>query len=351
MTAVSVTDADEPSQPLGSPRWQRSSRADLRLWGQVRTAQGFSKWLLWVGAAIVLIFVVLAIFAPLIAPYGFDQYHGARRAIPEAGAPRRLALVRHQRALGRRALGSDLRVAHGDRGRPARRPVQLVVGVPLGLISGYYGGWLDRDPGADHGRAVRVPLPAAGDRDRVPAAEQLGSGVLAAAYRLTVIYIPQYFRVVRASVLSCASRSPTSRRRAPSGARPRTIMGRYLFFNVDAVGAGHRHSERRRCDRHVGRPRLPRLRHPADAGYRVGLRAERALDDAQGRQLVPALWPGLMIVLLITGLTLVGEGLNDVLNPSCAGVSGRPVVLPAAAAGCHRSHHRRRDHDHEHRRR
>jgi hypothetical protein len=40
-----------------------------------------------------------------------------------------------------------------------------------------------------------------------------------------------------------------------------------------------------------------------------------------------AMWPGLAIVLLVTGLTLVGEGLNDVLNPllRARGMAGRKI--------------------------
>ena len=47
-----------------------------------------------------------------------------------------------------------------------------------------------------------------------------------------------------------------------------------------------------------------------------GYDLSRALDDAQAGNWHPAFWPGLMIVMLITGLTLVGEGLNESLNPA-----------------------------------
>ena len=47
-----------------------------------------------------------------------------------------------------------------------------------------------------------------------------------------------------------------------------------------------------------------------------GYDLSRALDDAQAGVWWPALWPGLAIILLITALTLVGEGLNETLNPA-----------------------------------
>ena len=60
----------------------------------------------------------------------------------------------------------------------------------------------------------------------------------------------------------------------------------------------------------------------------MGLRPSRALDDAQAGTWWPALFPGLAIILLITALTLVGEGLNETLNPAL-----RRRRLPGRLAG------------------
>ena len=49
----------------------------------------------------------------------------------------------------------------------------------------------------------------------------------------------------------------------------------------------------------------------AEWGYDL----QRAIDDAGAGIWWTGLFPGLAIVLLVTGFTLVGEGLNDVLNP------------------------------------
>jgi peptide/nickel transport system permease protein len=59
-----------------------------------------------------------------------------------------------------------------------------------------------------------------------------------------------------------------------------------------------------------------------------GYDLSRALDDAQAGVWWPALWPGLAIIVLITALTLVGEGLNETLNPALRRRRLRPVVLP-----------------------
>ena len=53
---------------------------------------------------------------------------------------------------------------------------------------------------------------------------------------------------------------------------------------------------------------------PTDAAE-WGYDLQRAIDDAGAGIWWTGLFPGLAIVLLVTGFTLVGEGLNDVLNP------------------------------------
>ncbi len=99
----------------------------------------------------------------------------------------------------------------------------------------------------------------------------IGAGILTAAIAITVVYVPQYFRVVRNHVISVREEPYVEAARA-LGAQPRTIIRSYVFFNVvqnvppiatlnaaDAILTP--------C-----RARLPRLRDPADAGRRVGLR-------------------------------------------------------------------------------
>ena len=81
-----------------------------------------------------------------------------------------------------------------------------------------------------------------------------------------------------------------------------------------------------------------------------GYDLSRALDDAQAGTWWPALFPGLAIILLITGLTLVGEGLNETLNPSLRRRRLIPVRMPVD--GVERPHGRladRRHVDEEHR--
>jgi peptide/nickel transport system permease protein len=54
---------------------------------RIREARGVPKWILYSGAAIVALFVLLAVFAPLIAPYGIDQVSADGTRFPKQGEP------------------------------------------------------------------------------------------------------------------------------------------------------------------------------------------------------------------------------------------------------------------------
>ncbi len=63
-----------------------------------------------------------------------------------------------------------------------------------------------------------------------------------------------------------------------------------------------------------------------------GYDVSRAIEDAGAGIWWTGLFPGLAIVLLVTGFTLVGEGLNDVLNPLIRYRRVRTPRIPAAEA-------------------
>ncbi|MBA2559677.1 MAG: ABC transporter permease, partial [Propionibacteriales bacterium] len=62
----------------------------------------------------------------------------------------------------------------------------------------------------------------------------------------------------------------------------------------------------------------------AEWGYDI----QRALDDAASGVYLQGMVPGISIVLLVTGLTLVGEGLNETLNPTLRKRRLQPVRFP-----------------------
>ncbi|MGH9067877.1 MAG: ABC transporter permease, partial [Acidimicrobiales bacterium] len=294
----------------------------------IAQARGLPKWLLWTGVGIVVAFIILAAFAHWIAPYGFDTYQVAGHAFSKLAAPS----LAHP--LGTNVSQTDVAssVIYG-----ARTAIEVVavavamslgVGVPLGLFSGWVGGAADRVLVLVTDALFAFPyLLLAIVISFLLASSPLGGGIMTAAIAITVIYIPQYFRVVRNSVISVKEEPYVEAARA-LGAGPFTIVVRYVLFNVistvpviatlnaaDAIltlaGLGF-----------LGFGIQPTV--AAEWGYDL----QRAIPALGSGIWWTAIFPGLAIVILVTGLTLVGEGLNDVLNPVLRRRPLQAVELP-----------------------
>ena len=281
---------------------------------EVRRARGVPKWLLYTGIGIVAFFVVLAVFAPLIAPYGFDQVETAAGHFPKQAAPSGAHLF------GTTVQATDVlsRVIWGS--RTAIEVVvlavvfSLVIGVPLGLVSGYVGGRLDRGLVLIMDALFAFPYLLLAIVIAFLLSDKVGQGIITAAIAITVVYVPQYFRVVRNHVISVREEPYVEAARA-LGAPRRTIIGRYVFHNV--IQNVPVIATLNAADAILTLAALGFLGYgiqptqAAEWGYDIS----RAIDDASAGIWWTGLWPGLAIVLLVTGFTLVGEGLNDVLNP------------------------------------
>lgn len=187
--------------------------------------------------------------------------------------------------------------------------VALLVGVPLGLYSGYRGGNRDKTLVLIMDSLYAFPgLLLAG-----LIAVFLGKGVVNIGLAVTVIYIPLYFRVVRSQVLSTKEEQYVEAARA-IGARPWRIIMRYIALSVIiaipvifAISAADA------------------VLTAAGLSY-LGLGVEQptpdwGLDLAGAAEKIDngiwwsSLYPGLAIVVMTIGLSFLGEGINDLLNP------------------------------------
>jgi peptide/nickel transport system permease protein len=186
----------------------------------------------------------------------------------------------------------------------------LVIGVPLGLFSGYLGGKLDRVLLFLMDTIYTLP----GLLLSVTVAFVVGRGVLNAAIALSVAYVPQYYRVVRNHTVSVKTELFVEAAQA-TGASPWRVLTRYLLLNViqsvpvlftlnaaDAIltlaGLGFLG---------LGLP---------EAVPEWGHELRQALSGlSTGGIWWTALFPGLAMTLLVVGLSLIGEGLNELINP------------------------------------
>jgi peptide/nickel transport system permease protein len=192
-----------------------------------------------------------------------------------------------------------------------------VIGILLGLVSGYFGGWLDRVLVVVCDAIYAMPslLLAIVAAIAITGGESsLVGGVLAAAISITVIFIPQYFRVVRAEVVRIKSEAFVESAKV-IGAGHWRIMSRHVFRNstrtlplivtlnaseaiLTLAGLGF-----------LGFGIEPTA--AAEWGYDL----QKALSDVSSGIWWTSVFPGLAIVLVVLGLTLVGESLNDLADP------------------------------------
>jgi peptide/nickel transport system permease protein len=293
---------------------RRTLRGLRRLWAPIAETRGLARVMLVTGAAITLFFILLALFARWIAPYGFSQYASGGHRFPQLAAPSA------QHVMGTTVESDDVlsRIVWGAQTELKVVVLALVfsllVGVPLGLLSGYFGGILDRAVVLLMDALFAFPPLLLAIVIAFLLGSTVSSGVFTAAIAITVVYVPQYFRVVRNHVISVREETYVEAARA-LGARPLVIIRKYVFFNVvqnvpviatlnaaDAIltlaGLGF-----------LGYGVQPT--EAAEWGYDV----QRALSDATTGIWWTGLFPGLAIVVLVTGITLLGEGLNETINP------------------------------------
>ncbi|MGW9113579.1 ABC transporter permease [Microbacterium sp. NPDC055683] len=282
-----------------------------------RQAVGLQRGMLTVGLVICAVFLLAAVLAPVLAPYGFAQLadddgtFGARRA----PSPEHL--------LGTTAGGFDVlsRVIWGSQTALVAIVVSvamsIVVGVLLGVVSGYLGGWLDRVLVVVCDAIYAFPsllLAIVAAIVISGGQSSLVGGVMAAAISITVVFIPQYFRVVRAETVRIKSEAFVESAKVV-GASTWRIMIRHvlrnatrtlpLIFTLNAseailtlAGLGF-----------LGFGIQPTA--AAEWGYDLN----RSIEDVTSGIWWTSIFPGVAIVLVVLGITLVGESLNDLADP------------------------------------
>jgi peptide/nickel transport system permease protein len=305
----------------------------------IRATAGFQRGMLVAGALIVFAFVIVAAFAQLIAPYGFNQDRDKHGIFGRLIAPS----ARHW--MGTTSGGEDVysRVVWGAQTAieviVLAVALSIVVGVPLGLVSGYFGGWLDRILVLVTDAlfafpslllAIIVSIAIAGGSSSAT------GGILSAAISITVVYVPQYFRVVRNATVA-AREEPYVEAARSLGASPRVIMTRYVFGNViqtvpviATLNAG---------DAILTLAGLGFLGYGIEpsSGAEWGHDLSKAISDTSNGIWWTGVYPGVAIALIVLGVTLVGESLNDVLNPLLRTTKLQQVVLPSAKTAAEES--------------
>ncbi|MDP9419963.1 MAG: ABC transporter permease subunit [Actinomycetota bacterium] len=262
-----------------------------------------------VGLAIVAFFVLAAVFAPLLAPHDPSRVNATSKLLGSSW----------EHPLGTDELGRDTlsRLLFGARWSLGAAAVAclivMTIGVVVGTIAGYYGGWID----GVLMRVVDVLLAFPPLILYLAIVGTLGVGLRNLMIALVSISWVSYARVVRGLVVVLRERGFVRASRA-LGARDRRLMWRHILPNVV--------------------PPVVVLASLQIGGLILTLAAlgffglgvtpptpEWGSMINQSRlflQTSPALmiWPGLAISLTVIGFNLLGDGLRDVLDPRVARV-------------------------------
>lgn len=266
---------------------------------------GLEWWIMIAGLLIVLFVAYLALLPWTIAP--FDP--NAQNAGPQLAPPSAAHLF------GTDNLNRDVfsRVVWGSRTilgvAIAAALASSLIGIPLGLISGYIGGVLDRVLSLVMDSVYAFP----GLILAIAFAAMLGPGVINITVAVAVIYVPTYFRLVRGQTLTLKEQLYVEAARS-IGAKRGTILLRYIFPNVIATVVVV--FSLNVADAITTEAALSYIGLGLPAGI-----PDWGMDLSMGKQFLPSgIWwmitfPGVMIMLLALGFTMLGEGLAEILNP------------------------------------
>ena len=277
----------------------------LGWFGRSRKKYGMEWWIMIAGLVVILAVLTMTVFPGWFTHFDPNDQNAGGQMKPPGSA----------HIMGTDNLSRDVwaRVVYGARTilgvAIAAALVSALVGIPLGLLSGFAGGIFDRVLSLVMDSVYSFP----GLILAIAFAAMLGPGVINITLAVAVVYIPTYFRLVRGQTLSIKEEVYVEAARA-IGARRGTILGRYVFPNVIATVVVV--LSLNIADAILTEAALSYI----GLGLPAGL-PDWGMDLSMGKKFLPSgVWwmitfPGLMIMLLALGFTMLGEGLAEILNP------------------------------------
>ncbi|MCZ8259069.1 MAG: ABC transporter permease [Beijerinckiaceae bacterium] len=277
---------------------------------QARIGQAYRQWLALrknplalIGLIIVVALLLIAAFAPLIAPYDPLAQNLSQRLLPPSS----------KHWFGTDALGRDIfsRIIHGARITLAIVVLVVIsvgpVGLLIGTVAGYFGGWVD----TVLMRVTDVFLAFPRLVLALAFVAVLGPGIENAVIAIACTAWPPYARVARAETLVIRNADYIAAVRLQGAGHGRIILKHVVPMCLSSV---------------IVRTTLDMagiILTAAGLGF-LGLGAQPPLPEwgamiATGREFIFDQWwvaafPGIAICLVALGFNLLGDGLRDVLD-------------------------------------
>jgi peptide/nickel transport system permease protein len=257
------------------------------------------------GVVVVTLLVILAIFAPYIAPHHptDDIFRGMRGAPPSLEHPMGFDHLSRD-LLSRVIFGTRIALLVGL----ISTIISVIIGVIVGAVAGYFGGWIDEFLSLITDTLMAFPLIAL----LVVLAAVLGPSLTTTIVVIGMTVWARYARVVRAEVMSLRERDFVTAARA-LGAFDGRIIWRHVVPNVLT-------SVIVLASLQVG---SIIILESALSFLGLGVRPPTATWGgilADGRAFILrfphiALFPGIMIVTTVLAFNFIGDGLRDALDP------------------------------------
>jgi peptide/nickel transport system permease protein len=268
----------------------------------------FSNRLAIFGTAIMSVFVLMAVFAPHVAPYSPLQQH-----LPQKFEGPSLAHPFGQDELGRDILS---RVIYGARisltAGLAAVGIATAAGTIFGMVAGYFGGWID----SVLMRLMDVLLAFPSILLAIVIVSVLGPSLANAMLAVGIVFIPQIARVVRSAVISVRERDYIEAERAlgaghaqivfsgvlPNSTAPLIVQATLTLATaiLDVAALSFLGLGARAPTPEWGAMLTDAFR----SGFGVFLQGQHAI-----------IFPGIAIALAVLSVNFIGDGLRDALDP------------------------------------
>lgn len=297
MRSLTPASASTESAAVPQPARSRSAWADALT--RLRRSRGA-----WVGVVILVLIVLSVLGAGVLTPYDPLGVNADEGFIPPG--PGHL--------FGTDILGRDMltRVLFGGRLSLITGMISvsfaLLLGVPMGVLSGYYGGLTDRLIM----RIVDLMLTFPGILLALVIVAVLGPSLLNAMIAVGISASPTYARVVRATTLAARSEAYIEAARALGCSNPRVIIRHILPNTLASLIV-------------LGTLGVAGAMISAAALSFLGLGAQPPEPEwgalmSEGRSYLRRAWwmtafPGFAIMLTVLAINLLGDGLRDALDP------------------------------------
>jgi peptide/nickel transport system permease protein len=297
-----------PRNPISSTwtRWKEERESQIRNFKLILYTLSRSPLSL-VGLFCVSVFLFIALIGPMIVTYPGDikgAIHMDQKLLPPSS----------KYPFGTDEVGRDIysRVIMGTR---LSLQIGLIIifvamgiGVPLGIIAGYVGGWLNEVIM----RITDIFLSIPGLLLALAIVGALGPGIKNAMLALSIVWWPGYVRLVQGKTLSLREESFVEAAKSIGASKFRIIFGHILPNCTSPIIV--------KASMDMGMAIL----FAANLGF-IGVGAQPPIPEwgamiSTGRNYLPDRWwmatfPGMAILITVLGFNLLGDGLRDILDP------------------------------------